>query len=798
MRESRAVLLVAGVALVLLTAICENSLVEGYRSLPVNLRECYTNNGVFVPDLPLNLQVVLDIIRKIERRTSTSMSMRTLSAALIKRFKLDGIVYSDDLPVSEGVLRFAARGSQRARNRIVDELVPGDSSIFPDKLFTKDERCVLHFALSNTIWDHYDQLEEQFCKPAPTERFSGNVQYRSISTGSDRCPKEGGVVLTPFGTVALGSVIAAIAAALEPQVVKTRLLLKMPVEDDYGSLRPRARASTLYSKGDVDFVATSGQMNENRSMWLESVTISETQIDNVWAATVSGELAEMVIYQGPIYEERMYLGATGFWNNTMRPQVFYVTHRHDSFDLTRAEIIGGIDGLIIAKNLDKWINKFENLKLSQVLDMYYSERGVVFDKSVKACLRGDQFPRIGPKSILEEQTYAVAQVLAYLNSIAAMSDAALQRLVVRSVENFAHYTEDYLFTAVQCRNRRRRQSRVEVMVAFDGSWTTEYTRDFLAALVGDFEVSVYGSKMGIVHGESGQWLLNVTGSPSEAHRAIKNLTDITWPKTMKLPAVFGSILTYLDKTWEDIRNNNTIGNAGQAVVILAPTLTLTDEETKQALAVLNTIKEKHPEINFLYYTVESKADVFKPFILSDEDRIVRSMNVDDISRLLSTVPITLRPTGCNKNIPGTRLQLEDYINPSESNIYRLHPQWRVKAKRITLTIHGVGYGTLKVCHWNQWQTNGQRLETQCKDLTQYGDVSLADTNVCNENNQCPNTYIQILNVTTTTRCTEIDCRTPDQVRYIMRMENMQCASSGKAILANLFLVTTLIIFAIVS
>lgn len=52
----------------------------------------------------------------------------------------------------------------------------------------------------------------------------------------------------------------------------------------------------------------------------------------------------MVIYQGPIYEERMYLGATGFWNNTMRPQIFYVTHRHDSFDLTRAEIIGGVDG----------------------------------------------------------------------------------------------------------------------------------------------------------------------------------------------------------------------------------------------------------------------------------------------------------------------------------------------------------------------------------------------------------------------------------------------------------------------
>lgn len=58
----------------------------------------------------------------------------------------------------------------------------------------------------------------------------------------------------------------------------------------------------------------------------------------------SGELAEMVIYQGPIFENQMFLGATGFWNSTLRPQVFYVTQRFDNFDFTRAEILGGIDG----------------------------------------------------------------------------------------------------------------------------------------------------------------------------------------------------------------------------------------------------------------------------------------------------------------------------------------------------------------------------------------------------------------------------------------------------------------------
>ena len=52
----------------------------------------------------------------------------------------------------------------------------------------------------------------------------------------------------------------------------------------------------------------------------------------------------MAVYQGPIYGERMFLGATGFWNSTMRPRIYYVTHKYDNLDVTRAEIIGGIDG----------------------------------------------------------------------------------------------------------------------------------------------------------------------------------------------------------------------------------------------------------------------------------------------------------------------------------------------------------------------------------------------------------------------------------------------------------------------
>lgn len=59
----------------------------------------------------------------------------------------------------------------------------------------------------------------------------------------------------------------------------------------------------------------------------------------------SGELAEVMVYQGPTLGANMELGAAGFWNNTMRPYVYYIkSSRDDYLDATRAEIVGDIDG----------------------------------------------------------------------------------------------------------------------------------------------------------------------------------------------------------------------------------------------------------------------------------------------------------------------------------------------------------------------------------------------------------------------------------------------------------------------
>lgn len=52
----------------------------------------------------------------------------------------------------------------------------------------------------------------------------------------------------------------------------------------------------------------------------------------------------MVVYQGPLLGSNMTLGATGFWNSTIRPTIYYLTSSNENFDATRAELMGGIDG----------------------------------------------------------------------------------------------------------------------------------------------------------------------------------------------------------------------------------------------------------------------------------------------------------------------------------------------------------------------------------------------------------------------------------------------------------------------
>ncbi|KOX72474.1 hypothetical protein WN51_01574 [Melipona quadrifasciata] len=567
----------------------------------------------------------------MEKESYSTIDMRLMSSSILHRFKFDGIEYQQNIQVTEDVLPFSGTGSQYIKYKLIEELVPGNAKALPVHILSQEEQCMLHQAISNTVLK--PDNENKSCGHT-IEKFIEKI-FKSIRDMWN-CPRQQGVILTPYGTITPGAIIGAIAACLQHQDVAVNQLVA-------SSETPPLVASSV-------------------------------KIDNIWLTTIAGELAEMAVYQGPLLGNNMALGTTGFWQNMMRPTIYYLTSLHNNFDATRAELIGGIDGMIIASYLQTWIQDFYSLRLSQILQMYYSHEGVTFNTNVKACDRAQTFLYAVPKTILNEQTYAIAQMLAYRKSIAYISPEALQQMVNITIEKFYTYASNYLFPKLPC--HQVNQPQIEALIVFDGAWTIEYTKDFLAILIQDLDVSMYGSKMGVIHGTSGEWLLNVTNSPSTAFQALNNFTNAMWPTGFNYTRVLETVFTYLKKTWEYNDKNKIIGNFGQVVVLLIPSAHVSNDEKESATTLLRQLKYIYP-----------------------------------VPRILR--PMTTANVNLTKNIIS---QWEDY----------------------------------------------------CVELSGYKEVTLTDHFKCTSTSACPNFYLRIQNVTSVYKCAEIDCKTPDQVRYIIR------------------------------
>lgn len=224
--------------------------------------------------------------------------------------------------------------------------------------------------------------DDEFDDELPEDGFgdtplSGSYGLTDVASNAiSPCPVENGVVRTTWGSVAVGPLLAGIAAGVVQQSVTTRELLLLTRAYSHG--RHNGRQQTMLS------------------------------VDNRWAATLAGDLAEVALLQGPM-TRNVNVGASGAWNSTSVPRWYFLSQR-ERLEMTDAEIRGGIDGLALALNVQSWRGQASQLRLSQVLDMYYSQRGV-FSSDIKSCNRRSLFTSIAPAAQLQSQTTAFSTVL---------------------------------------------------------------------------------------------------------------------------------------------------------------------------------------------------------------------------------------------------------------------------------------------------------------------------------------------------------------------------------------------------
>lgn len=230
------------------------------------------------------------------------------------------------------------------------------------------------------------------------------------STSISQCPVENGVVRTTWGTVAVGPLITGIAAGIVQQTVTTRELIQLT----------RAQGEGYYQGGQQQ---------------------TPLSVDNRWASTLAGDLAEVALLQGPLTND-ISVGSAGAWNSSQVPRWYFLSQRERT-EMTDAEIRGGIDGLVLGLNVQDWRNQASQLKLSQVLDMYYSQRGV-FSSDIRSCNRKDLFAKVGNIAQLQAQTIAFSTVLDKEMQLRVTLNAqAIQQFSNAAVQALSNYICKY-------------------------------------------------------------------------------------------------------------------------------------------------------------------------------------------------------------------------------------------------------------------------------------------------------------------------------------------------------------------
>ncbi|XP_012278455.1 uncharacterized protein LOC105698628 isoform X2 [Orussus abietinus] len=785
------------------------------KKLPSVVVECYNDTYILNKDnrLPHTMQTLIALLRKIEDIEGLNMDSRTLSSVILHRFRRDGIVFNPSIRDQQGVTPYATSSEQSAKQEATLRLIPSNARTFPNESLTIIERCSLHAMLSSSIelfergdegttckltnelyrqWkrsvddddsgirksipeDVETLTPEQFSEGKPaTITVDPNSVYPdlppnhpdtarfSIEHPRSRCPVENGVIKTRWGAVSAGAVLAGLAAGLQPQTVSVRDVL-------------RGRA-------------------------MDSGLSEDVSVNNVWLATLAGDLAEMAILQGPhMRNEEMDIGVNGNWNSSTLPR-WYFLGSSENLEFTAAEIRGDLDGLIIAEGFEDWDSKVSSLRLSQVFDMYYGPRGV-FSPTIRACNRKALFPTAAPEPALFGQAFSASLILNRELAEAGIESSTMQKFSMIAVQTLLNHVETSMNGDPACPdlNNPKDQSRpaVDLTVVLDIDWPFTSIQPVLATLFDLIDVDKYGSNFTLINAQDGGVVIPSTNTILDFHGF--NITRYQNSSGgFNLPKVLENVrLSRVDKMNEEQRLG--IGGSNSDVVLIIPyqSSAISDLDKEYCMELLKTIYEEAPDLTILFLTYGPKdkwselvRDPMKDIFNVQIGNTPESFSyLDNVVSRIKQVPKRLINSQCGatNDKKGSSRQFVDYVEPSTVNYYRLHPNYFFApgAEDIPrIKVQGAGWGTLKVCVSRDAPMDTTEIWTNgtCTSVTGNTHTIELPCNDASLIHECSPVYLSITTTNSTSQSYHcIDkkvCRFPHMIKFTISYENLVCVSSA--------------------
>ncbi|XP_048489173.1 uncharacterized protein LOC105385944 [Plutella xylostella] len=758
----------------------EYGIAEGviYPSIPGSLLNCYRGGegGGAGPALgaPRRLDVFLSLLRKLE--DNSQLDMRLFSAALLRSLRLDGIEQAANPVETEFVTPYRASAFQFHKYKLLMDLfIPGQNVLEVDEILTTHEKCLLHRMMSSTVhrWERGDESTSCPVSVELTQRLMSNNSDRLPS----RCPIEEGVIQTKWGTISPGTVVAAIAASLESQRVLVTDILNADVFKA-GLAEPIMDATN--GEWDVDI--------ETLHTVRQTPGLATADISNLWAATLAGDLAEVAVNQGPLVgsaSQKMVVGSNNKWNDTLLPRHnFLLIHNTSTVDwhYTDAEILAGVDGLILAQHVPKWVSQRGSLRLSQVLDMYYSNQGSAFDPSVRACNRQALFSGILDQSVLSAETKNFASVLALSQGTVYMQVDELDRICEAAVAAFVNY-----FPTVLTQSHRScpgggggaaPRSVVDLVVATDGSWAGYDVHQMLSWIGEELEVGFERGSISLLHGNTGNWIAPPSSNLSALFEHLSNFSD-PWPDRLNLPNVMSTVLQYsMNKSLSEAETEATVAPS-TVVLIISPSDTPSDTEVDRARDIFLSLRQSYFDVYFAYVARDLTAfeninteylDYSELFIKTDRGTVRDTISALGTDLINAAIPKRIIGAHCEVNeTVYKQVPYEDFVLPQRENKYRIHSYYMRQQPAVAITVRNNGQGTLLACEWR-----GAETSRTCKTLDERQTYTFNLTDPCPSQDFCPPSHFSISAVSTQNICANNDCRLPQQVGYYITQDGLRC------------------------
>ncbi|XP_067008368.2 uncharacterized protein [Anabrus simplex] len=582
---------------------------------------------------------------------------------------------------------------------------------------------------------------------------------KKSSLPESACPVENGVVYTRWGSVSAGTLIAGIATGLAQQEVS---IFDIP---------------TKYN-GTTDI-----------------------KVNNQWAATLAGDLAEVAVRQVPKTPSDVEVGVAGGWNSTKIPKWYFIG-KASRTEMTDAEIRGGIDGLILSTYIKEWNRKANGyLRLSNVLERYYSTIGV-FDPQYQACKRQDLLPKVAPTETMKEQATSFAFMLhgsspdvVFIkdDGIRQYTESAISKLnsaVPTGISSTCSSTFSAVSTSASLAAASTSASldkvipHVDLMVVIDCEWDYNEIHGILLPLREQIRVSTRRSNLTVYSGFEFQNLMNSTNMTM-------NYTDYTNCKPgMNLKKLLEDDLRiYYNDYWERELKTDLTNTFGTVVLFIPRSFAPTASDLEAARKAVTDYRTKLPDVTFLYL-LSGNTDSVQGLVVDRTTDVFtytdsKNVNVNPVATRLKQVPRRIKNPACGPDSSDAKyntLQFTEAVNFQGTNYYRVSPRYLFPASNANIKIRGDSK-KLKICHSRRSKLPNNSTGsdgTQCSTSESSSEVSINLSGICSGYEyvlQCPPLYISVESIDTQGNydcSTNSACRDLDDVLYTVTHTGLTC------------------------